>query len=156
MPRERVFRANISALFFSCEITPLELKKIIFSLSSIDPLNVLPDSGVKLILCLNYVQPWSVYLLFTRFLVHQSACGSLYICLYVCVCVCVCPELGGACRQTSSPIGHPRSGWAFPPWHLPQCTETGNCQVTLDPLQGFCETEWKRVPRSITPFFVWF
>ncbi len=80
---------------------------------------------------------------------------SLRVCVFVCVCMLYL-ELGGACRQTSSSFRHPGSSRALPPWHLPQCFEAGNCQVT----QNACRFMWvkdekkKKMCAEVTNIFV--
>lgn len=87
-------------------------------------------------------------------------CVSVFVCVFLNTFICsfLYTELGGACRQTSSSVRHPRSVWALPPRYLPQCFETGNCQVTLN-ICGFnsvsvhtCEIERRNNIKFIISF----
>lgn len=71
------------------------------------------------------------------------------------------PELGGARRPSSSPVGHAGPLGALPPRHLPQCSAPGNRQVTtpdsrLPTLNSQLSTLYSRFSmplRSVTPPF---
>lgn len=130
-----IFRANILRIQSQLclfQISPLELKTMVFSLSLIDPKKVF-----AWLLCETDLMP-ELCVISECLFVFLSGLWLINLCVSVCMFVymCVYPELGGACESSSSSIRHAWSSWALPPRHLPQRSATGNCQVTLD-ARGF-------------------
>lgn len=113
-----------------------------------------------LLLCGTLFYAWIMCCL-EVFICYLLGVWFINLCVSLCMCVSLCtfvytrvyPELGGACRQTCSSVRHLRSSWALPPWHLPQRSETGNRQVTVNAFEFMCDRRSTRAKVNHIFFF---